>query len=60
MTAEIIDGRALAARVVEDVRHEIADLPRPPGLTVLLVAIGFPPTSKVWKESASRSFSLRT
>ncbi|WP_114954710.1 bifunctional 5,10-methylenetetrahydrofolate dehydrogenase/5,10-methenyltetrahydrofolate cyclohydrolase [Sphingosinicella terrae] len=37
MTAEIIDGRALAARVVEDVRREMAGLPRPPGLTVLLV-----------------------
>jgi methylenetetrahydrofolate dehydrogenase (NADP+) / methenyltetrahydrofolate cyclohydrolase len=37
VTAEIIDGRALAARVVEDVRREMAGLPRPPGLTVLLV-----------------------
>ncbi|WP_129791548.1 bifunctional 5,10-methylenetetrahydrofolate dehydrogenase/5,10-methenyltetrahydrofolate cyclohydrolase [Sphingosinicella sp. CPCC 101087] len=46
MTAEIIDGRALAAQVVEGVRQEMAGLERPPGLTVLLV--GDDPASHVY------------
>ncbi|MDO4316116.1 MAG: bifunctional methylenetetrahydrofolate dehydrogenase/methenyltetrahydrofolate cyclohydrolase FolD [Oscillospiraceae bacterium] len=41
-----IDGKALAARVKEQVRAEAAELPRKPGLAVILV--GENPASKVY------------
>jgi methylenetetrahydrofolate dehydrogenase (NADP+) / methenyltetrahydrofolate cyclohydrolase len=37
MSAEIIDGKAVAARVRADVAREVAELPRKPGLATVLV-----------------------
>ena len=46
MTAEIIDGRALAREVVAAVKAEMATLPRVPGLAVILA--GDDPASHVY------------
>ncbi len=47
--ATIIDGKALAAKVKEQVRQEAASLPRRPGLAVILV--GDDPASRVYVNS---------
>jgi methylenetetrahydrofolate dehydrogenase (NADP+)/methenyltetrahydrofolate cyclohydrolase len=46
MTAEVIDGRALARKVVEQVKAEMPALPRAPGLAVILA--GDDPASHVY------------
>ena len=46
MSAEIIDGNAVAARVREGVAHEVASLPAKPGLAVMLV--GDDPASAIY------------
>ena len=46
MSAEIIDGNAVAARVREGVAHEVASLPTKPGLAVVLV--GDDPASAIY------------
>jgi methylenetetrahydrofolate dehydrogenase (NADP+) / methenyltetrahydrofolate cyclohydrolase len=46
MAARIIDGKALAARIRERVKAEIAELPSPPGLATILV--GDDPASHVY------------
>ena len=46
MTAEIIDGRALARQVVASVKAELSTLPRMPGLAVILA--GDDPASQVY------------
>lgn len=46
MAARIIDGNAIAARVRERVRAEVAELPSPPGLATILV--GDDPASAVY------------
>jgi methylenetetrahydrofolate dehydrogenase (NADP+)/methenyltetrahydrofolate cyclohydrolase len=46
MTAEIIDGRALAREVVAEVKAELGSLPRIPGLAVILA--GDDPASHVY------------
>ena len=48
--ATIIDGKALAAKVKEQVRQEAASLPRRPGLAVILV--GDDPASRVYVNSS--------
>ena len=37
MSAKILDGKALAAKMKEEIRTEAAKLPRQPGLAVILV-----------------------
>ena len=49
MSAKIIDGKALAAKVKETVRAEAEALPRKPGLAVVLV--GDNPASRVYVTS---------
>ena len=49
MAAAIIDGKALAAKVKDGVRQEAAQLPRKPGLAVVLV--GDDPASRVYVTS---------
>ena len=51
MAAAIIDGKALAAKVKDGVRQEAAQLPRKPGLAVVLV--GEDPASQVYVRSPS-------
>lgn len=46
MAASVIDGKAVAARVRERVRAEVAELPSPPGLATILV--GDDPASAVY------------
>lgn len=46
MTARLLDGNALAARVQEELRARVADLARAPGLAVVLV--GADPASQVY------------
>src|SRR4051794_4688709 len=46
MTARIIDGKAVAARVRERVAEEVAALPSPPGLATILV--GDDPASAIY------------
>jgi methylenetetrahydrofolate dehydrogenase (NADP+) / methenyltetrahydrofolate cyclohydrolase len=46
MSAEIIDGNAVAARVREEVRREVGSLPTKPGLAVVLV--GDDPASAIY------------
>jgi methylenetetrahydrofolate dehydrogenase (NADP+) / methenyltetrahydrofolate cyclohydrolase len=46
MSAEIIDGNAVAARVREEVAREVASLPAKPGLAVVLV--GDDPASAIY------------
>jgi methylenetetrahydrofolate dehydrogenase (NADP+)/methenyltetrahydrofolate cyclohydrolase len=46
MAARVIDGKAVAARVRERVRAEVAELPSPPGLATILV--GDDPASAVY------------
>ena len=52
MIAELIDGRALAARVVDQVKAAMASLPRVPGLAVILA--GDDPASHVYVNSKAR------
>ena len=52
MIAEIIDGRALAREVVEQVKAGMAALPRAPGLAVILA--GDDPASHVYVNSKAR------
>ena len=52
MAATIIDGKALAAKVKETVRQEAAQLPRKPGLAVVLV--GDDPASRVYVNGKKR------
>ncbi len=47
--ATVIDGKALAAKVKEQVRREAAELPRRPGLAVIIV--GDDPASRVYVNS---------
>ena len=49
MAATRIDGKALAAKLKENVRGEAASLPRKPGLAVILV--GEDPASRVYVTS---------
>ena len=49
MAATRIDGKALAAKLKENVRAEAAVLPRKPGLAVILV--GYDPASRVYVTS---------
>src|SRR4051794_41389281 len=44
--ARLIDGKAVAARVREQVREEVAGMPRAPGLATILV--GDDPASEVY------------
>jgi methylenetetrahydrofolate dehydrogenase (NADP+)/methenyltetrahydrofolate cyclohydrolase len=46
VTARLIDGKAVAARIRERVREEVAGLPAPPGLATILV--GDDPASAVY------------
>jgi len=46
MTAEVIDGRALARKVTDAVRAALPDLPRAPGLAVILA--GDDPASHIY------------
>ena len=46
MGAQIIDGKALAARVRERVAREVSEMPSPPGLATIL--IGDDPASEVY------------
>ena len=46
MSARIIDGKAVAARIRERVREEVAGMPTPPGLATILV--GDDPASAVY------------
>jgi methylenetetrahydrofolate dehydrogenase (NADP+) / methenyltetrahydrofolate cyclohydrolase len=46
MAARVIDGEAVAARIRERVRQEVASLPSPPGLATILV--GDDPASAVY------------
>lgn len=52
MTAQIIDGRRHAQLLVEQIGTEIATLPRPPGLAVILV--GDDPASHIYVRSKIR------
>ena len=52
MLAEVIDGRALARRVVDGVRAGMAVLPRAPGLAVILA--GDDPASHVYVSNKAR------
>lgn len=52
MAATIIDGKALAAKVKDGVRQEAAQLPRRPGLAVVLV--GDDPASRVYVNGKKR------
>jgi methylenetetrahydrofolate dehydrogenase (NADP+)/methenyltetrahydrofolate cyclohydrolase len=61
MHAEVIDGRALAREVVAGVRSQLPDLPRPPGLAVLLV--GDDPASRIYvngKTKLAREIGFHT
>jgi methylenetetrahydrofolate dehydrogenase (NADP+)/methenyltetrahydrofolate cyclohydrolase len=60
MRAEVIDGRALAREVVENVRSQLPGLPRPPGLAVILA--GDDPASHIYvnsKAKLARELGLR-
>ncbi len=46
MTARLLDGKDLARRIQQGLRARIAELPRPPGLSVILV--GADPGSQVY------------
>lgn len=46
MTARILDGQALSKRLNQALKARVADLPRPPGLAVILV--GQDPASQVY------------
>jgi methylenetetrahydrofolate dehydrogenase (NADP+)/methenyltetrahydrofolate cyclohydrolase len=46
VAAKLIDGKAVAARIRERVRREVAELPSPPGLATILV--GDDPASAVY------------
>ncbi len=46
MTAQIIDGKAIAAKVLDDVAAQVSAMERKPGLAVILV--GEDPASKVY------------
>jgi methylenetetrahydrofolate dehydrogenase (NADP+) / methenyltetrahydrofolate cyclohydrolase len=52
MTAELIDGRALARTVVERVRAQLPELPRRPGLAVVLA--GDDPASHIYVNSKAK------
>jgi methylenetetrahydrofolate dehydrogenase (NADP+)/methenyltetrahydrofolate cyclohydrolase len=52
MTAEIIDGRALARQVVDQVREQLPSLPRAPGLAVVLA--GDDPASHIYVNSKAK------
>jgi methylenetetrahydrofolate dehydrogenase (NADP+)/methenyltetrahydrofolate cyclohydrolase len=52
MIAELIDGRALATKVVDQVKAAMASLPRVPGLAVILA--GDDPASHVYVNSKTR------
>lgn len=52
MAAMLIDGKALAAKVKQDVRRQAEDLPRKPGLAVILV--GDNPASRVYVNGKRR------
>jgi methylenetetrahydrofolate dehydrogenase (NADP+)/methenyltetrahydrofolate cyclohydrolase len=52
MTAEIIDGKALAKKVVAAVKDQLPDLPRKPGLAVILA--GDDPASHVYVNSKTK------
>ncbi len=55
MTAEIIDGKRLAADMMRQLRGELASLPRRPGLAVILV--GDDPASHLYVGSKTRAAS---
>ncbi len=46
MGARILDGKALSEKVIEALREEVASMPRPPGLAVVLV--GSDPASRIY------------
>ena len=52
MTARTIDGKALAARLREDVAARVASMPEPPGLATLLV--GDDPASEIYVRNKRR------
>lgn len=57
----LIDGKSLAAKLREEVKTDVAQLPSPPGLGVLLV--GDDPASHVYvnlKEKAAKDAGIRT
>src|ERR1700722_8100606 len=61
MTAHIIDGRALAQKILDELKHEIATKNLKPGLTVVLV--GENPASKVYvasKEKTANELGMKT
>lgn len=53
MNARIIDGKAIAARLREDIARRVADLPFRPGLRVVLV--GEDPASQVYVRNKDRA-----
>lgn len=52
MSARILDGKRIAAEVIESLRPRIAALPRPPGLVVVLV--GDDPASAIYVRNKTR------
>ena len=53
MTALIIDGKVIAARLRQDIAHRVAALPFQPGLAVVLV--GEDPASQIYVRSKDRA-----
>lgn len=53
MRAEVIDGRKLAKSVTDDVARQVAALPRPPGLAVIIV--GDDPASHLYVRNKVRT-----
>ena len=61
MTAQIIDGKAIAAKVKAEVAAEVAKRPRPPGIAV--VRVGDDPASQLYvtsKEKTARELGMRS
>lgn len=53
MPATIINGRAIAAEILADLKHKVADLPKPPGLAAVL--IGDDPASVLYVKNKERA-----
>ena len=52
MRAEVIDGRGLAKLVIDGVREQLPQLPRPPGLAVVLA--GDDPASHIYVKNKAK------
>jgi methylenetetrahydrofolate dehydrogenase (NADP+)/methenyltetrahydrofolate cyclohydrolase len=53
VTAEVLDGRLVAARITDEVRREVVELSEPPGLATILV--GEDPASAVYVANKRRN-----